>query len=130
MIRRPPRSTRTDTRVPYTTLFRSLLSRSQWGAREPSATPSIGADLKLAVVHHSVNSNSYSAAEVPSMLRSIQTYHMDVQGWNDIAYNFAVDRFGRTWEARAGGVTQTVIGGHAKGFNTYTTGVKIGRAHV
>src|SRR3546814_10270940 len=76
MIRRPPRSTRTDTRVPYTTLFRSLLSRSQWGAREPSATPSIGADLKLAVVHHSVNSNSYSAAQVPGMLRSIQTYHM------------------------------------------------------
>src|SRR3546814_10186038 len=29
MIRRPPRSTRTDTRFPYTTLFRSLsLSRS------------------------------------------------------------------------------------------------------
>src|SRR3546814_15859692 len=26
MIRRPPRSTRTDTRFPYTTLFRSLLS--------------------------------------------------------------------------------------------------------
>src|SRR3546814_11438343 len=25
MIRRPPRSTRTDTRVPYTTLFRSIL---------------------------------------------------------------------------------------------------------
>src|SRR3546814_17511334 len=50
---------------------------------------------------------------------------MDVQGWNDIAYNFAVDRFGRTWEVRAGGVTQTVIGGHAKGFNTYTTGVMV-----
>src|SRR3546814_17775469 len=59
------------------------------------------------------------------MLRSIQTYHMDVQGWNDIAYNFAVDRFGRTWEARAGGVTQTVIGGHATGFNTYTTVVMV-----
>src|SRR3546814_17808509 len=28
MIRRPPRSTRTDTLFPYTTLFRSLLSRS------------------------------------------------------------------------------------------------------
>src|SRR3546814_16594387 len=27
MIRRPPRSTRTDTRFPYTTLFRSLSSR-------------------------------------------------------------------------------------------------------
>src|SRR3546814_2266549 len=28
MIRRPPRSTRTDTRFPYTTLFRSALTRS------------------------------------------------------------------------------------------------------
>src|SRR3546814_14218313 len=27
MIRRPPRSTRTDTLLPYTTLFRSLLDR-------------------------------------------------------------------------------------------------------
>src|SRR3546814_4147581 len=27
MIRRPPRSTRTDTRLPYTTLFRSLAMR-------------------------------------------------------------------------------------------------------
>src|SRR3546814_6964590 len=29
MIRRPPRSTRTDTRFPYTTLFRSLLFESR-----------------------------------------------------------------------------------------------------
>src|SRR3546814_14365600 len=29
MIRRPPRSTRTDTLFPYTTLFRSLLERTQ-----------------------------------------------------------------------------------------------------
>src|SRR3546814_19651221 len=28
MIRRPPRSTRTDTLFPYTTLFRSLIKRS------------------------------------------------------------------------------------------------------
>src|SRR3546814_1114634 len=29
MIRRPPRSTRTDTLFPYTTLFRSLLGRNE-----------------------------------------------------------------------------------------------------
>src|SRR3546814_16501925 len=39
MIRRPPRSTRTDTLFPYTTLFRSLWSHSAerlsgWSARE------------------------------------------------------------------------------------------------
>src|SRR3546814_16746247 len=29
MIRRPPRSTRTDTLFPYTTLFRSIIGRSE-----------------------------------------------------------------------------------------------------
>src|SRR3546814_14175454 len=43
MIRRPPRSTRTDTLFPYTTLFRSCLSRSRPdeagadGERSPAA---------------------------------------------------------------------------------------------
>src|SRR3546814_11918594 len=35
MIRRPPRSTRTDTLFPYTTLFRS----SKWPAPAPPAVP-------------------------------------------------------------------------------------------
>src|SRR3546814_11221969 len=37
MIRRPPRSTRTDTLFPYTTLFRSLVARYylEQGARVP-----------------------------------------------------------------------------------------------
>lgn len=102
-----------------------ILSRSAWGARAPAVTPSVAPDLKIAVVHHSVNANTYTAEEVPALLRSIQAYHMDVQGWNDIAYNFAVDRFGRLWEARAGGITKAVIGGHAQGFNTYSTGVMV-----
>src|SRR3546814_14617427 len=33
MIRRPPRSTRTDTLLPYTTLFRSLVDRVEAGER-------------------------------------------------------------------------------------------------
>src|SRR3546814_16976371 len=35
MIRRPPRSTRTDTLFPYTTLFRSA-DRHRLGARDPA----------------------------------------------------------------------------------------------
>src|SRR3546814_3241560 len=35
MIRRPPRSTRTDTLFPYTTLFRSVLDRHRLGERPP-----------------------------------------------------------------------------------------------
>src|SRR3546814_17733145 len=41
MIRRPPRSTRTDTLFPYTTLFRSLLERL---ARAPLVADARGGD--------------------------------------------------------------------------------------
>src|SRR3546814_6550778 len=37
MIRRPPRSTRTDTLFPYTTLFRSHLGQPVPGLRRPGA---------------------------------------------------------------------------------------------
>lgn len=99
--------------------------RSSWGARPPKATPSIAADMKLAVVHHSVNGNTYSADQVPALLRAIQAYHMDSNGWDDIAYNFVVDRFGRIWEGRAGGIDQVVLGGHSAGFNTSSVGVVV-----
>src|SRR3546814_5860649 len=39
MIRRPPRSTRTDTLFPYTTLFRSPGLRSAWTILAPLARP-------------------------------------------------------------------------------------------
>src|SRR3546814_1286142 len=41
MIRRPPRSTRTDTLFPYTTLFRSVLESAAMNAPSiaPTATP-------------------------------------------------------------------------------------------
>src|SRR3546814_9393148 len=46
MIRRPPRSTRTDTLFPYTTLFRSVLfplgPRTQWQLTEPSVMGPFG----------------------------------------------------------------------------------------
>src|SRR3546814_1237306 len=40
MIRRPPRSTRTDTLFPYTTLFRSLRADWSGGPWQPCAEPS------------------------------------------------------------------------------------------
>src|SRR3546814_3376776 len=43
MIRRPPRSTRTDTLFPYTTLFRSALNHRSWApASEPTRDRTTG----------------------------------------------------------------------------------------
>src|SRR3546814_7534695 len=41
MIRRPPRSTRTDTLFPYTTLFRSRLRRARRRAALPRPSPAL-----------------------------------------------------------------------------------------
>jgi len=97
--------------------------RSVWGARAPKQSASFSSQLKLGIVHHSASSNAYSPDDVPGILRSIQAYHMDGRGWNDIAYNFVVDKFGRLWEGRGGGVDRLVLGGHSLGFNTSTVGV-------
>jgi hypothetical protein len=79
--------------------------------------------LKLAVVHHSVTANDYTPDQVPGIIRSIQAFHMDGNGWSDIGYNFVVDKFGGIWEGRAGSANSLVVGAHAQGFNTGSMGV-------
>ena len=87
-----------------------IIARSAWahGHARPSHVPVYGT-VKLAFIHHSAGTNGYSAGEVPSILQSIFDYHVYVRGFWDIAYNFAVDAYGRIWEARAGGVDLPVV---------------------
>jgi hypothetical protein len=107
-------------------LPRTLYTSKGWATKNSgcaSGPTYASGGLKLAIVHHTVNANDYSEADVPAMLASIYAYHTGTNGWCDIAYNFIVDRFGRVWEGRSGGIDKAVIGGHAQGFNTGTMGV-------
>ncbi|MCW2740951.1 MAG: N-acetylmuramoyl-L-alanine amidase, family 2 [Blastococcus sp.] len=107
-----------------------IYSRAQWGADESIRTwdPEYTSTLKAATVHHTADRNNYSAAEVPSILRSIYAYHTLSRAWGDIGYNVIVDKFGRAWEGRYSGdrgIASPVIGAHAGGFNSYTVGVSM-----
>jgi hypothetical protein len=96
-----------------------IYSRAQWGANEKmreQSPPSYGT-VKTGFIHHTVNSNNYTRAQVPALLRGIYAYHTQSRGWRDIGYNYLVDRFGRIWEGRWGGVSRAGVGAHTLGYN-------------
>ena len=96
-----------------------IYSRAQWGANEKmreQGLPNYGT-VKTGFIHHTVNANNYTAAQVPALLRGIYAYHTQSRGWRDIGYNYLVDRFGRIWEGRYGGVDKAVVGAHTLGYN-------------
>ena len=108
-----------------------MISRAAWGANEGLRTancpggPDYMSSVKFAVVHHTVNSNSYSAGQGPQLLRGIYGYHTQSLGYCDIAYHLLVDRYGNLYEGRYGGAGNAVMGAHALGFNTSSTGVAL-----
>jgi hypothetical protein len=105
----------------------TMLGRSQWGADESwrNGDPRYNVTIEQVHVHHTVNSNAYDEDDVPAILRGIYRYHTSSLGWSDIAYNFLVDRFGRTWVGRAGGAAKPVRGAHTLGFNGTSTGIAV-----
>ncbi len=102
-------------------------TRAEWGADESIRTcvPERLGGFKAVVVHHTVNSNSYTADQVPGLIRAMYAYHVRSLGWCDIGYQLLVDRFGRVWQGRYGSTTGFVMGAQTGGFNAETTGVAV-----
>ncbi|MDO9456868.1 FG-GAP-like repeat-containing protein [Nocardioides sp.] len=97
----------------------TIYSRKQWGADERMRDKSSlhYFEVHAGFVHHTVNANNYKADDVPAILRGIYAYHTKSRGWSDVGYNYLVDRFGRIWEGRYGGVDRPVVGAHTLGYN-------------
>jgi uncharacterized protein with LGFP repeats len=74
-------------------------------------------------VHHTGSGNRYRRGDVPALIQSFYDGHVESNAWDDIGYNFLVDRMGTIYEGRAGGVGSAVVGAHTLGFNVGTVGV-------
>ena len=97
----------------------TIITRAQWGADESirRGNPSYNTTVKVGFVHHTASSNDYTPDQAAAMVRGIYAYHVKSNGWSDIGYNYLVDRYGRAYEGRAGGLDRFVIGAHTGGFN-------------
>ena len=104
-----------------------IVPRAGWGADERivRSKPHYATSVRMAVVHHTVNLNDYGPLAAAAIVRGIEVYHVKGNGWDDIGYNFLVDRYGQVYEGRAGGIDRNVIGAHSQGFNTATAGVAL-----
>jgi N-acetylmuramoyl-L-alanine amidase-like protein len=105
----------------------SIIPRAGWHADESirKGAPFYADGVHLVFVHHTVNSNSYTRAQSASIVRGIELYHVKSNGWNDIGYNFLVDKYGQIFEGRYGGITKPVVGAHTMGFNTGSVGIAL-----
>jgi hypothetical protein len=114
-------------RVPAAIGTPPIMPRLSWGADESirRGPPTYASAVRFAIVHHTAGRNDYSRAEAAAIVKGIQLFHVQGNGWNDIGYNFLVDRFGTIYEGRYGGIDRNVVGAHALGFNTGSVGIAL-----
>ncbi|MFJ4779763.1 N-acetylmuramoyl-L-alanine amidase [Streptomyces sp. NPDC088762] len=107
----------------------TVVSRVQWGADEslndegPIYLP--GGKVKAVFVHHTAIATPYECTESEAIVRSLHVYHVQTNGWRDLGYNFLVDKCGKVFEGRQGGVDQPVYGAHTFGWNSESTGIAV-----
>ncbi|MGW7280911.1 peptidoglycan recognition protein family protein [Streptomyces sp. NPDC054844] len=112
---------------PYVGPRPKITTRRGWGANEKLREKKFvyTKKVKAAFVHHSATGNNYSCKQAPAVIRSIYRYHVNSMGWRDIGYNFLVDKCGKIYEGRAGGVSKAVLGAHTLGFNSNSMGIAV-----
>ena len=104
-----------------------VITRAGWGADETIVqhAPDYTTDVQVMFVHHTATGNGYACSQSAAIVRGIELYHVRSRGWNDVGYNFLVDKCGNLFEGRRGGVDQPVLGAHTLGFNSHSSAIAV-----
>lgn len=103
----------------------SIVTRAEWGADETMrrSGAKFGSTIKAGFVHHTASSSKYRPDQGAQQVRNLYAWFTKGRKYSDMAYNFLVDRYGRIYEGRGGGMDQPVVGAHTAGFNEETFAV-------
>ena len=108
----------------------TVITRAQWGADETRRTgsPAYSQTLRVGFLHHTTGWTTYSQAEAFQFIRALYDWYTTPvaqggPGYSDMIYNVLVDRFGRVFEGRAGGLDKAVVANQAVGFDRDTFSV-------
>ena len=109
-----------------------VYTRSDWGARSPRGSIEVLAEAPThIVIHHTATGNvsDTSTSHAASLSRSIQSYHMDSNGWDDTGQQLTISRGGHIMEGRDQSLKAIQDGGHVLGahtadHNSHTIGIE------
>jgi hypothetical protein len=97
-----------------------LVTRKDWGARPTrGTTPLPVEDADGCAVHYSAGGSPSDHRNCAATVRGIQNYHMDVQGWQDIAYSWLGCPHGYLFRGRGLGVRTAANGTNAANSRYY-----------
>lgn len=81
----------------------TFYTRKEWGARPARPGPGLLTPSRvrgIALHWPATDTRLDTVTEVKAALRSWQAFHMDTNGWSDIAYQRAVDQRGNVYQLR------------------------------
>ncbi|XP_076305212.1 peptidoglycan-recognition protein SC2-like [Tachypleus tridentatus] len=98
-----------------------IVTRSQWGARNPTGSSTLSTPVNVVLIHHTAGSSCDSLSLCSSIAKSIQNEHMDTNKWSDIGYSFLIGGDGRAYEGRG----WTKVGAHSPNYNRKSIGISV-----
>lgn len=109
--------------APHTAPRPSVVPRTVWADPGEQPPPRYDDSVVAVFVHHTDTPNAYRCEDSPRIIRDLYAGQTGARDFDDIGYNFLVDRCGTIYEGRAGGVDRPVTGAHTVGFNHGSTGI-------